>query len=649
MQTKLLKELESVLKEFPEYWQEEVLQRFDVVQDIESKNPSLISALLGNKTIREQYSTQVNDVTLFDFQKLIALISYKEYWKDSYTKFKNKIGLTADNQYLNYNTDVVISFPFKDCVLEGGMTKADAAKEEVYYNEIIAADEIDRLLSPKAFANAKRITKDSEEEVVDIEQSDNLLIKGNNIIALHSLKARYANKIKLIYIDPPYNTENDEFKYNDKFRRSTWLTFIKNRLEVAKDLLTDDGMVFVQCDDNEQAYLKVLMDEIFGEENFKECIVVKSSTPSGVNAVNVKRGERLFKLKEYILFYTKKPSSRFNSLLIKSDFNLNYRYEVLSTPSGYQVEDLHKKFEDEEKLIAYCLANHSNIYSLEKNNNKAGAEIKKVIEQSRYETEVLEHLNSKGETKLVYDGGVFVPLSERIYQEQGENKFGVLISDLWDDQVFQTNAKEGGVSFKSAKKPEKLLERIIKLSTKPNDIVLDFFAGSGTTCAVAHKMGRQWIAIEQMNYIEEITKTRLTSVIQGEQSGISSSAKWPNTGGGSFVYCELAKLNQNYIDLIINAKSYGDLLTAINLIKSEAYINYQVDVDIIMNTEYLSEDSTDFICFEALSLARQKTLLIEILDKNQLYVNLSEIDDADMPLTEMDKQFTNNFYTGRGE
>ncbi|WP_258304736.1 DNA methyltransferase, partial [Escherichia coli] len=165
-------------------------------------------------------------------------------------------------------------------------------------------DEVDSLLSPKAFTNAKRYTKEGvKENITKFNDDENLIIKGNNLIALHSIKKLYAGKVKLIYIDPPYNTGSDSFKYNDRFNRSTWLTFMKNRLEVAKEMLSDDGFIFIQCDDNESAYLKVLCDSIFGEENYRNSIywhrtyagkTVKSKLPWNTDT---------------ILFYSKKESS----------------------------------------------------------------------------------------------------------------------------------------------------------------------------------------------------------------------------------------------------------------------------------------------------------------------------------------------------
>ena len=294
------------------------------------------------------------------------------------------------------------------------------------------------------------------QDVDKIEELDNLIIKGDNLLVLQQLVKQYANKVKLIYIDPPYNTGNSSFLYKDKMPRSEWLNQIQERLKLAKTLLTDDGFIFVQCDDNEQAYLKVMMDELF---HYKETIVVKTSTPSGVNAINVKRGEQLFKLKEYILCYGKNEKCRFNPMFIKSKYNHNYCYELIKDEHGYKIHNL-KKTLNKEELEQYCLTNPDNIYSIETNNQKASNKLKEKLEKSKYSNQLSKYVKD-GRTLLLYNGGVLTSLKERIVQQNGKNYFGVLIGDLWDDEIFQSNIHEGGVSFKNGKKPEKLLERII--------------------------------------------------------------------------------------------------------------------------------------------------------------------------------------------
>ena len=356
-------------------------------------------------------------------------------------------------------------------------------------------------MNPKSPVKYKKyIAEESNIKIQDvdkIEELDNLIIKGDNLLVLQQLVKQYANKVKLIYIDPPYNTGNNSFLYKDKMPRCEWLKHIQERLKLAKTLLTDDGFIFIQCDDNEQAYLKVMMDELF---HYKETIVVKTSTPSGVNAINVKRGEQLFKLKEYILCYGKHSNEtcRFNPMFIKSKYNHNYCYELIKDEHGYKINNL-KKIMNKEELEQYCLTNPDNIYSIETNNQKASNKLKEKLVESKYSNQLSEYVTKDGRTLLLYNGGVLTSLKERIVQQNGKNYFGVLICDLWDDEIFQSNIHEGGVSFKNGKKPEKLLERIIQLATNENDLVLDFYLGSGTTISVAHKLQRRFIGIMEGN------------------------------------------------------------------------------------------------------------------------------------------------------
>jgi adenine-specific DNA-methyltransferase len=438
--------------------------------------------------------------------------------------------------------------------MKSGTQKTDASQkpkshqstftDDVFLNfqDKHQSEAIEKLFQDSVFTGFKKIDKNGTQTLREFSKDsdghirDNLIIKGNNLIVLYALKANFASQVKLIYIDPPYNTWNKSFQYHDRFEHSSWLRFMKNRLEIARELLRDDGAIFVQCDDSEQAYLKVLMDEIFGRENFKACITVKTSTPSWVNAVNVKRWERFFKLKEYILLYSKKPTYRFYPLYIKAAYNQNYRYEVIKNWDIYNVRDLRKIFDSKHDFIEYALKNHKNIYSLEKNNKKAWEKIKAQLTLSLTSDNVIEYINSTGKLVLLYRWWVFVPLEERIVREWKHCHFWTLISDFWDDEIFQSNKSEGWVDFSNAKKPEKLLRRILELWSQPWDIVLDYFLWSASTCAVAHKMGRQYIGIEQMDYIETIALERMKWVIVWEQSWVSKILWWK--GWWSCIYAE---------------------------------------------------------------------------------------------------------------
>ena len=263
------------------------LLRNVVIEDALNMNKELLHILLRNPKLKNHFFTDVDGVLVFDKNKFTWTIENKEFLPDSYTRFKQKIGLIDSNErFISSNNDVVLSFPYKDCVLEGGQTKDDQKRSEIFFNETLAPEDVDCLLAPKVFTNIKKYTKDGEEPVSSISLSDNLLIKGNNLLALSSLLKRYQNKVKLIYIDPPYNTGNDSFGYNDSFNHSTWLVFMKNRLIQARKLLREDGSIAISIDNYELAYLLVLLDEIFGKENRKNIITVRRASASGAKVIN---------------------------------------------------------------------------------------------------------------------------------------------------------------------------------------------------------------------------------------------------------------------------------------------------------------------------------------------------------------------------
>ena len=242
---------------------------------------NLINLLLEDEEIESKFFEEINGRWIFNNNTFVDYISDKNFLADSYTQFGNKIGLNIDNRFLRERGEVALVWPYKDCVLEGGQRCEEEKRHEIFFNELLAPDEINRMFDPKVLTNWKRYTVDGAEDVANIRRDENdiirenILIKGENLIVLHCLKQQFRGQVKLIYIDPPYNTGSDSFGYNDNFNHSAWLTFMKNRLEVARDLLQDDGVIFVQCDDNEASYLKILMDEIFGDTAYATTFYVQ--------------------------------------------------------------------------------------------------------------------------------------------------------------------------------------------------------------------------------------------------------------------------------------------------------------------------------------------------------------------------------------
>lgn len=566
-----------------------------VYSDVMAMSEDLLTLLLSNEDVKETFFKDVQGTLVFDKQKFAWFMESKEFLPDSYTSYTNKIGLTHNGSFISQTNDVVLDFPYKDCVLEGGQDKDDQKRSEIFYNETIASDEISRMLAPKVFTNAKRYTAVSknnigggaeksisveEETGITFNDNDNLIIKGNNLIALASLLKRYEGKVKCIYIDPPFNTGNDSFRYNDKFNRSSWLTFMRNRLLLAKNLLSSDGSIFIHIDDNQSHYLKVLCDEIFGEDNFLNEIVWRYRTYVG----QVK--DYFPKKHDLILWYKKQDRPKFNK---------QYVGNFQDTPDYNRW----KEYLTKDGEIIY--GNHPTT-------------------DSRFDAYLNKYIKQFGNPK--YGDVIYI------------NK-GYVVDDVWEDIIaLDAKNKTERISLfsGSGQKPEALLERIIITTTDKSDLILDFHLGSGTTAAVAHKMGRRYIGVEQMDYIQDITVERLKKVLEGEQGGISKAQNWH--GGGSFVYCELKEDANTLITTIQNATE-----DTIESVKASIYTDERI-VPYLTKQELADADKD----FENLTLEEKKQALIKLVDKNKLYVNASDMDDETYQISDADKDFTKSFY-----
>lgn len=618
MDTRLMQQIKKILKEFPHYWDGNELQRPIVIEDLKNYDAILISALLKNQKVKENYSVKAGNVVIFKIQEFIDILRYKDYWADSYTKYSNTIGLSSEGKYLQYNTDIVLDFPYKDCVLEGGMTKEDTGKEEVFYNEVIARDEIDTLLSSKVFVNAKKYDSEGEHEVDSFSDEDNLIVKGNNLLALYSLEKRYKGKVKCIYIDPPYNTGGDSFKYNDRFNHSTWLTFMKNRLEIAKKLLLDEGILFISLDDKEAHYCKILADEIFGRENFIADIAHKSRA-------SVSNDKIISTSHNHLLMYAKNERSVFAN---KNEYGID------NDLSGF-------KEKDDKGLFKYVPVDGPG--GAKKGN--PFFEFLGVEGYWRFSKETMKKMYS--EDRIVKKGRT---LSQKYYLEDAKKKRKT-ITTWWDENFLTSSATSELTKLFENKvfdnpKNENLLKRVLEFATKENDIVLDFFMGSATTQSVAMKMHRRFIGIEQMDYINTVSVPRLKKVIEGEQGGISKDINWH--GGGSFVYAELMELNQIYMNKIEQVSTTEELANLWHELDENADLNFQLDKEKLANELLKEHDEEEgSITFNELTLEEQKEIFKKALDKNQLYVPYSEIEDANIIISDNDKTFTHSFYNGK--
>jgi adenine-specific DNA-methyltransferase len=270
----------TLLKTDPRFVDDEGELLLAAVQDRAWKiDRGLVKLLLSDKEIEAKFFDEIEGHWIFNTNTLIDYISQKNFLDNSYTRFRNRVGLTINDKYLQEHGDVALVWPKKDTLIEGGQTRQDEKRKEIFFNEVIAEDEINRMLAPKVLTNFRRCNPKGEEPVKAFKRDENgvirenLVINGNNLLALHTLKTQFRGQVKLIYVDPPFNTGNDEFRYNDNFNHSSWLTFMKNRLEVARELLANDGSIYLHLDYNEVHYGKILMDEIFGPENFQREII----------------------------------------------------------------------------------------------------------------------------------------------------------------------------------------------------------------------------------------------------------------------------------------------------------------------------------------------------------------------------------------
>ena len=664
--TKLLKSTEKYVTVEGE------LLKNAVYEDAMKMDASLIKLLLGDEVCKKRFFTDVDGVLVFDKVGFGWVINNRSFLPDSYTRYKNKVGLVNGNgDYISTSNDISLVFPYKDCVLEGGQTKEDQKRSEIFYNETLAPDEVDRLLYPKVFTNAQRYSSDGTEKIVGFDENDNLIIKGNNLLSISSLLKRYENKIKLIYIDPPYNTGGDAntFAYNNTFNHSTWLTFMKNRIEIAKRLLKNDGCICIAIDDEEYAHLKVLCDDIFGRENYVGTIVVQSN-PRG-RTIN----SNFATCHEYSLFYAKdinlitvndqELTDEQAGDFSKADDNGQYRLLPFRRSGGTSTPEERPNSEfalyycpKKNNIVAVggerkypypaeyepkdilCLENGV-VVSIEPNtffnNNPNIIPLlpRDVLGKRRVwrwsdRKAILESADRGDFAFQKKDGKIIVQLKDRI-------KNGRKPKTIWYDSKYDASANgtimlkkmfDGNKLFSYPKSLYTVKDTVHMLTDSDSgDIVLDFFGGSGTTGHAVIELNkedggnRQFILCEQMDYIHTVTTVRVQKTLSGKDS---------------FVYCELAKLNQNFVEQIETATD-GELVSIWNDMLKTGFISCKVNP---------SEIDLEDVEFAELSLDDKKRFLMELLDKNQLYLNYCDMEDETFAVSEEDKAFTNSFYGG---
>lgn len=410
------------------------------------------------------------------------------------------------------------------------------------------------------------------ESIVEDDSVENILIKGDNLLALNTLKKMFDNKkegdkVKCIYIDPPYNTGSAFEHYDDNLEHSEWLTMMRDRLFQLKEIMREDGYIFIHLDDKEVAYCKILMDEVFGRANYCNQIVVTTNKPFGFKGTS----DSLFKQANHILLYAKNKElielkkiyyersydTAYNKVFLNIDIpESEWEWETInehvSKLKGYSSTREAKKDMGSEKfefeVSLFALENAERVFQTAGVSGGAYLKRKETIKKSNNDSsKIYRHPNDDMDYQFI-GGRRVIYYKERLVEINGESLPGELITDTWTDISFEGLAHEGNVDFPKGKKPEKLIERTLEIGSEKGDVVLDIFGGSGSTFAVAHKMKRKWIGVEIGDQADNHIIPRLNNVITGvDQTGISKSVNWK--GGGSFKYYHLGEsiitLNQD--------------------------------------------------------------------------------------------------------
>ena len=665
----LKSKVEKLLSEIPDFTDENKNLKINVIKDYaDNGNIKLLEPLLKNAQTKKAFFTPILDSFVFNTAKFKEFLEYSSAC-NSYSKYLGKkIGLYMGDSSLLDRNEVVLNFPFKDCVLEGGQRKEDgldtyyeynekkgeyeekqSKRREVFYNEVLAQDEIDSLFSPKAFCNTKRYEKGKAEKCTKLNRdaelntkrglpedtiTDNLIIKGNNLLALHSLKKEFAGKVKLIYIDPPYNTRNptaDTFIYNNNFKDSTWLTFMRNRLEIGKKLLSKDGCLIIAIDENEHSYLGVLLHELFDTEYEIHNITIVHN-PRGVQGTNFSYTN------ESAYFVIPKGNKSIVDRKIAPD---EIEWSTLRN-WGTESERTDAKNcfypirVDKTTLNIIGFGDVSpDDYHPNGTNVMKGKEIlvypvdsKGVERKWRYakqSVESIKHLLRAREKSGVID--------IEIGKDFGQYKT-VWANPMYDANEYGTKIVKDLVPncpFSFPKSLWNVYDCLYSVVGKDKEaIILDFFGGSGTTAHAVEELNkndngkRQFILCEQMDYINTVTVPRVAEVQKRNE-------------GGSFVYLELAKKNETALEQISDCKSLEELTELFDELCSKYFLHYNVRVK-----EFRKEIESER--FKQLNLKQQKEMFSRMLDLNQLYVNTDDRHDKNTGLTEDDIAITEDFY-----
>lgn len=436
-------------------------------------------------------------------------------------------------------------------------------------------------LEPRILLEDSSLSFKSDKVITENDKFDNRLIYGDNLLALKALEQEFTGEIKCVYIDPPFNTGAAFEHYDDGVEHSIWLGLMYQRFEVIHNLLKDDGFLVVHLDDSEMAYAKVILDEIFGRRNYVNTVTMTTNHPSGFKATS----STIFSTANYLLIYAKEKSkAKINKVYIEKEYDKAYSKvieNIEDEPTDWEYKNISdvvannlgfKTSKEAVKALGDEFDSHISQFAIENAHRVfqtaaigGGAKIKrgKTIKASlENRNQVMIHPGEDVDGFYILNGRQILFYNKRLVEIDGEKLPGEILTDVWTNIKWNGIAQEGGVDFKNGKKPELLLKRLLEMFSNEGDWVLDSFAGSGTTGAVAHKIDRRWIMIELGEQCFTHVIPRLKRVVSGEdQKGISKLVGWK--GGGGFKYYHLAPSlleKDKYGNWVINKKYNFNML-----------------------------------------------------------------------------------------
>jgi len=629
----LIEELTALLSSEPSYILDGKIAKDIVVESALNFDKTLLDLLASNEKIARQFFKKLVSYLVFDKVKFQKFILNKDFLPDSYTQYKISIGLSTEEHYINDDNRVFLNWPYKDCLLEGGQDSEDSKRNEVFWNEILAPDQITRLLKPKVLSSAQKYENKGEKtKTLNLAENNNLIVKGNNLIALHTLKSRYGARVDVIYIDPPYyfeeNKSSDTFSYNSNFKLSTWLTFMKNRLEISKKLLSPKGVIFISSNDEGVYYLKMLCDEIFGNEKYITNFIWKKRSGGGNDSEGVALDH------EYILCYGNVAGLKKLEFSEEQLKKYEYKDSKFATHGPYSLKNLHdSSLQDSKGLHHDIVCPDGSVLSGKDYQWKCN---KDTFEERKADDRIVFSQDKNGKWRVQYKIYLYENKGQLIYDENGKIiQKGIIPNAMLDNIASNSDGtKDLKALFPEQKKvfsypkPVKLIKHLLKIVDNKNAIVLDFFAGSGTTAHATLDLNKEdggnrlFVLVEQMDYVETLTVERIKRAIEKYEYQ------------AEFIYLELLQLNEIFVSKIKKEKDKSKLMAIWKEMSLKAFFGYKM----------ADAKSTSLEGLEALSTEDLKKFLLDSLDKNMLYVPLSEIEDADYAVNSTTIKYNKQFF-----